>query len=48
MAEDLAIAAVDKWEIAAGFRGGNVIKETATILGVEESVVQDALRQIRH
>ncbi|CAN7190475.1 hypothetical protein LJR153_000471 [Paenibacillus sp. LjRoot153] len=27
-----------------GFRGGNVIKETATILGVEESVVQEALK----
>ncbi|OCT15997.1 hypothetical protein A8709_10285 [Paenibacillus pectinilyticus] len=27
-----------------GFRGGNVIKETATILGVEESAVQDALK----
>ncbi|KRF01662.1 hypothetical protein ASG89_25185 [Paenibacillus sp. Soil766] len=27
-----------------GFRVGNVIKETATILGVEESVVQEALK----
>jgi hypothetical protein len=27
-----------------GFRGGNVIKETATILGVEESAVQEALK----
>lgn len=27
-----------------GFHGGNVIKETATILGVEESVVQEALK----
>lgn len=27
-----------------GFRGGKVIKETATILGVEESVVQEALK----
>lgn len=27
-----------------GFRGANVVKETATILGVEESVVQDALK----
>ncbi|WP_261303825.1 hypothetical protein [Paenibacillus andongensis] len=27
-----------------GFRGVNVVKETATILGVEESVVQDALK----
>ncbi|WNR44980.1 hypothetical protein [Paenibacillus roseipurpureus] len=28
----------------AGFRGGNIIKETATILGIEESAVQDALK----
>lgn len=27
-----------------GFRGGNVLKETATILGVEESAVQEALK----
>ncbi|MDQ0871767.1 putative transcriptional regulator [Paenibacillus sp. V4I3] len=27
-----------------GFKGANVVKETATILGVEESVVQDALK----
>ncbi|WP_310502117.1 hypothetical protein, partial [Paenibacillus qinlingensis] len=27
-----------------GFHGGNVIKETATILGVEESAVQEALK----
>ncbi|NOV02893.1 hypothetical protein [Paenibacillus planticolens] len=27
-----------------GFRGGNVMKETATILGVEESAVQEALK----
>lgn len=27
-----------------GFRGGNVVKETATILGVEESAVQEALQ----
>lgn len=27
-----------------GFKGSNVVKETATILGVEESVVQDALK----
>ncbi|MCY9664463.1 hypothetical protein M5X11_05780 [Paenibacillus alginolyticus] len=27
-----------------GFKGANVVKETATILGVDESVVQDALK----
>lgn len=28
----------------AGFRGGNIIKDTAAIIGVEESAVQDALK----
>ncbi|TDF92376.1 hypothetical protein [Paenibacillus piri] len=28
----------------AGFRGGNILKETATLLGVDESAVQEALK----
>lgn len=32
-------------ERAGGFRGGNVVQETATLLGVEQSVITDALKE---